>query len=164
MKLSSKTIAGIVSGVAVVAFGGTATFMGLSTTQPNTAMAAAPSVVSSTSASSQMEVSSLVKNTSNMQVTSSVSSQATSKVVQQATSQPTLSGAVSKAHQIVKYMVINPQTGTLIQTGDPNYEKFKSELGGDAGTVPPDKSNAVQAALAKIQAANAAQTSSTASK
>ena len=54
----------------------------------------------------------------------------------------------------LRYGVINPETGAYVDTSDPNYEKYKAELGGDAGTVPDNKSTACQAALQKIMAAN----------
>lgn len=50
----------------------------------------------------------------------------------------------------IKYAVINPETGKLVYPDEPNYEKYKEELGGDAGTTTTDKSTACQAALKKI--------------
>lgn len=64
--------------------------------------------------------------------------------VKQAQSHPN-----SKVKPDVSYAVINPQTGGFV-CGGSNYEKFKAELGGDAGLVPPSKSTACQAALKKI--------------
>ena len=67
------------------------------------------------------------------------------------------------------YAIINPTTGKMVWPGDADYDKYKSELGGDAGTVDPNKSTAVQDALKKLKAAwassiaaaRAAQSSST---
>ena len=56
----------------------------------------------------------------------------------------------------VYYAVINPDTGDFVFTDNPNYTKFKTELGGDAGTVTPNDSAVIRAVWAKIAAAKAA--------
>lgn len=50
----------------------------------------------------------------------------------------------------IKYPVINPSTGEFVDANDPNYEKYKAELGGDAGNVDPNKSVAIASALKKL--------------
>lgn len=55
--------------------------------------------------------------------------------------------------------VINPTTGELVSTQDPNYETYKLQLGGDAGTVPPSQSTACQNALKLIQEKQASESS-----
>lgn len=52
----------------------------------------------------------------------------------------------------VYYNVVNPKDGSIVGPDNPNYETYKAELGGDAGTVPTTKSTACQAAIKKIQA------------
>ena len=87
------------------------------------------------------------------QTTSSVSSKPTTSLNDQAPD---------------RYMLIDPKTGEPISGRDPNYLTIQAELNAgcdtkDAGTVPPDYSVACQAALERIKAAKAAD-SSTASK
>lgn len=62
----------------------------------------------------------------------------------------------SKANSGVKYAVINPENGSLVYSNDPNYEKYKAELGGDAGTTTTKNSTACQVAIKKIQERNLA--------
>lgn len=53
------------------------------------------------------------------------------------------------------YAIINPSTGNPVSPSDPNYNAYKTELGGDAGTVDPNKSTAIAAARAKLAAEKA---------
>jgi hypothetical protein len=60
----------------------------------------------------------------------------------------------------LQYGVVNPETGAYVPTSDPNYEKYKAELGGDAGTVPDNKSTACIAVLERIKAKTEANSNS----
>lgn len=63
-------------------------------------------------------------------------------------------------HPETKYPVIDPSTGKWVGDGEANYETFKSELGGDAGTVPVQDSKAIQAALKALAEKQATASSS----
>jgi hypothetical protein len=56
------------------------------------------------------------------------------------------------SHEAAKYAIIDPDTGELVFPSYSQYEKIKAQLGGDAGTVNPDKSTACQAALKAARA------------
>lgn len=43
---------------------------------------------------------------------------------------------------VLYYNVIDPDTGWYVQPRDPRYFEIRNRLGGDAGTVPPNKSTA----------------------
>jgi hypothetical protein len=126
------------------------------------------SIVSSKNIVSSELVSS---NVSKQIISSSVSSQRkVTKMAEntQATVPSSQASSISSGIKITfsneKYGVINPETGGYVPTSDPNYEKYKAELGGDAGTKPTKESTACKAALEKIKAKNEANaTSSTTS-
>jgi hypothetical protein len=73
------------------------------------------------------------------------------------------SSVASLKPQVAYYTIIDPSTGKYVSPGDSNYDKCKSELGGDAGTVPFDQSTAIQAALAKLKAASSSAAASSSS-
>lgn len=50
-----------------------------------------------------------------------------------------------------KYAVVNPDTGEYVNASNKDYEKYKAELGGDAGTVNPDQSETIKALREKMQ-------------
>jgi gas vesicle protein len=84
----------------------------------------------------------------------SATSQAVSQVQQAVSGSSSQTGL--KKQTPPKYQIINPITGETVQPSDPNYETYKTKLGGDAGTVPIDKSEACHQAKAKILKASSA--------
>lgn len=114
--------------------------------------------------------SSLVSNnivSKNQNISSSVSSQKGIIKMAENTSNNTNNSSETSSQSVststtkkVGYAVINPETGIVVYSNDPNYEKYKAELGGDAGTKPTKDSTACQAALERIKAKNAQSSSS----
>ena len=91
-------------------------------------------------------------------VASQVSTAETSQVQSTVAADSSTGAIVLPAHgaTIGYYAVINPDTGDFVMTTDTNYTTCKAELGGDAGTVDPNKSTTIAAARVKIAAAKAA--------
>lgn len=80
---------------------------------------------------------------------STIASKETSKTEPRTDSE--LRQAASEVLHNIKYVIINPDTGEWVDANDPNYEAYKKILGGDAGTVFPENSTAIKAALEKIK-------------
>ena len=95
------------------------------------------------SASSQRKVIKMAENTQSVTSTTNTQTQTSSS-----------SDGIKITITDERYGVVNPETGAYVPTSDPNYEKYKAELGGDAGTVPDNKSTACQAVIQKIEAKN----------
>ncbi|HEX3018553.1 MAG TPA: hypothetical protein VHP31_11975 [Caproicibacter sp.] len=111
-------------------------------------------MVASSSALTKNEKVNKVANSSTQSENTNTSS-AESKAPKSASSVAPSSTSTSqlKRQAMPTFAVINPSTGALVYSSDSNYEKYKAELGGDAGTVPTNQSTACQAALKKIEEA-----------
>lgn len=116
--------------------------------------AARPSAVSSTITSSQVASA---FETSKMEASSMAESSQTSQEVSNTTESIEKTEPKSEPESTPKenteretsmkpntdyYVVIDPDTGRYIQPRDPRYFEIRNRLGGDAGTVPPNKSSA----------------------
>lgn len=120
-------------------------------------------VSSSTVVSSQMEVSNVADAVSEINEAAKEGVSAVNKAAQDGVQtvkdqQQQQKDDGAKALASVKYAVIDPSTGMPVWPDNQNYEKFKSKLGGDAGTCDPSQSKACQAALAALKAKKEATT------
>lgn len=132
----------VLLGAAIVLVAGSAATAGALTGQFSGAAESTPAI-------SVIYVSDAPSNLVDPIVSSAPQKEVSKIVSSELTAQITSTGTELKKPPAPKYDIMDPKTGELISPNDPRYEALKSQLGGDAGTVPYDKSTANQAALEK---------------
>jgi hypothetical protein len=75
--------------------------------------------------------------------------EATSNAVSQVKQAASSKVPITDPKYLPKFDVVDPNTGKWVTPNDSNYDAVKSQLGGDAGTVNPNKSTACLNALKK---------------
>lgn len=97
---------------------------------------------------SEMEVSSMEESsTLTKNKSEDPESKPTKAVTSVSSDNPTAHGENSMQPNTAYYPIVDPDTGDEVVPTNSRYWSLKRDLGGDAGMVPPDKSQACQAAL-----------------